>query len=227
MLIVKKIGSTLIADNEGILRMAKECAETYQKGNDMVIVVSAMGKYMDTLLDMAHEITPNPSARELDMLLAAGAQMSAALLSMALETMEIPAVSLNAQQVKIHTTDRHGDAHITQIETDRIQAELAARKIVIVTGSQGVDEKNDLTTLGKNGTEATAIALAAVLDADACEIDTDTISCANTLRMIPGGAEVLYSRCAELAQKQNIFLTARSGRNRRENAAEKALAGQI
>lgn len=161
MVIVKNCGSA--AEQADIFEMAKHCAAEYRKGNDVVVVVSAMGNHTEELLMQAKAIHPNPSARELDMLLSVGAQMSAAFLAMALETMDIPAISLNGFQAKIHTTAVHGNAKITQIETDRILAELAQKKIVIVTGAQGVDAEQNITTLGRAGADATAAALQATL----------------------------------------------------------------
>lgn len=228
MLIVKKFGGTSIADNEKIMHAAKKCAEEYQKGNDIVVVLSAMGKYTDELIAMAHQITPDPSAREMDMLLATGEQMAVALMSMALDVLGIPAISLNARQAKIHTTSLHGNARITHIETDRIQAELAERKIVLVTGFQGIAENNDYTTLGRGGSNTTALALAAALQADACEMDTDADSIyAAASEKLPtelSGAEILHSRCIEPAKQYAIPLAARSGINRRESTVVQTYA---
>ncbi len=173
MLIVKKFGGTLVADKEGIFNVAKKCLEDYNRGNDVVVVLSAMGKHTDELISMAKAINPNPSAREMDMLLSIGEQMSVAFMAMAFEAMDVPAVSLNAYQAKIRTTNEHGNAKITEIETERIMNELAQRKIVIVTGAQGITENNDITTLGRDGSDVTAIALAEALDADACEFYTE------------------------------------------------------
>jgi len=172
MLIVKKFDGMSIADKECIFNVAERCLEDYNKGNDVVVVLSAMGKHTDELIAQAKVINPNPSARDMDMLLSIGAQMSAAFMAMAFETMDVPAVSLNASQAKIHTTDAHGNAEITQIETERISEELKQRKIVIVTGGQGILENNDITTLC-GGTDATAAALAEALGADLCRIDTE------------------------------------------------------
>ncbi|MBR2851034.1 MAG: aspartate kinase, partial [Anaerotignum sp.] len=172
MLIVKKFGGTSVADKEHIFNVAKRCLEDYNKGHDVVVVLSAMGKHTDELIAQAKAINPEPSEREMDMLLSIGEQMSVAFMAMAFETMDISAVSLNAYQAKIHTTKEHGNAKITNIETDRIFNELEQRKIVIVTGFQGIAENNDITTLGRGGSDTTAVALAAALGADACEIYT-------------------------------------------------------
>lgn len=171
MLIVKKCASA--ANQEEIFRTAKSCLEEYRKGNDMVLVLSAMSGQTEELIAKAKELNPNPSKREMDMLLSIGAQMAAAWMAMALEAMEIPAISLNAFQAKIHTTNEYGNAKITAIETERIEKELKERKIVIVTGVQGIAENMDITTLGRNGAEQTAVALAAALGADVCEIYPD------------------------------------------------------
>ena len=235
MLIVKKFGGTSVADKERIFNVAKRCLDDYNKGNDVVVVLSAMGKHTDELIAQAKAINTNPSEREMDMLLSIGEQMSVAFMAMALEAMGIPAVSLNAFQAKIHTTNVHGNAKITNIETDRILDELKQRKIVIVTGFQGITENNDITTLGRGGSDTTAVALAAALNADACEIYTDVdgvytadprkvptarklaeISYDDMLQMALNGAEVLHSRCVELAKKCNIPLVVRSSMNHTE-----------
>lgn len=243
MLIVKKFGGTSVANKECIFHVAKRCLDDYNKGNDVVVVLSAMGKHTDELIAQAKAINPNPSEREMDMLLSIGEQMSVAFMAMALEAMGIPAVSLNAFQAKIHTTNVHGNAKITNIETDRILDELKQRKIVIVTGFQGITENNDITTLGRGGSDTTAVALAAALNADACEIYTDVdgvytadprkvptarklaeISYDDMLQMALNGAEVLHSRCVELAKKCNIPLVVRSSMNHTEGTL---VSGQV
>ena len=235
MLIVKKFGGTSVANRERMLSAAKRCVKEYEAGNDVVVVLSAMGDMTDRLIDMAKEINETPSAREMDMLFTVGEQMSVALMAMALESLGVPAVSLNAFQAKIHTTAAHGDACITKIETKRLREELAQRKIVIVAGFQGINEKQDYTTLGRGGSDTTAVALAAALQADACEIYTDvdgiytadprkvpaakkldTISYDEMLRMAWNGAQVLHSRCVELAKEFRIPLVVRSSMNERK-----------
>ncbi|MGN1230286.1 MAG: aspartate kinase, partial [Anaerotignum sp.] len=139
MLIVKKFGGTSVENKERMFHVAKRCMEEYNKGNDVVVVLSAMGQYTDELIGMAKNINENPSARELDMLCAIGEQMSVALMAMVFQTLGVPAVSLNAFQVRMHTNSEHGNAWLTKIETERIRKELAEKKIVIVTGFQGVD----------------------------------------------------------------------------------------
>lgn len=170
MLIVKKFDGTAIADKEGIFTVAERCAEEYRKGNDVVVVLSTMGSYTEELIAQAKVIHPNPSQRDMDMLLSVGAQMSAAFMAMALETMDVPAISLNAFQTKIHTDGEYGSAKITAIETDRIFHELKQRKIVIVAGEQGIGENNEITTL-RGGADAAAMALAEALGADFFEAD--------------------------------------------------------
>ena len=173
MLIVKKFGGSSVADKERIFNVAKRCIEDYQKGNDVVVVLSAMGKTTDGLIAKAHEINPNPPKREMDMLLVTGEQMSVAYMAMGMASLGIPAVSLNAFQVAMHTTSAYTNSRLKRIDTERIRNELDAKKIVIVTGFQGVDRHDNYTTLGRGGSDTTAVALAAALHADACEIYTD------------------------------------------------------
>ena len=173
MLIVKKFGGTSVGNKERILNVAKRCIEDYQKGNDVVVVLSAMGKSTDELIDMAKDINPTPSKREMDMLMTTGEQVSVSLMAMAMGSLGVPAISLNAFQVAMHTTHRYGNAQLKRIDTDRIRNELEQRKIVLVTGFQGIDKFDNVTTLGRGGSDTTAVALAAALHADACEIYTD------------------------------------------------------
>ena len=157
MLIVKKFGGTSVGNKERILNVAKRCIEEYQKGNDVVVVLSAMGKMTDELIAMAKDINPNPPKREMDMLLTTGEQTSVAMMAMAMHSMGIPAVSLNAFQVAMHTSHAYSNARIKRIDTDRIFNELEQRKIVIVTGFQGVDRYDNYTTLGRGGSDTTAV----------------------------------------------------------------------
>ena len=170
MLIVKKFGGTSVANKERIFNVAKRCIRDYEKGHDVVVVLSAMGKYTDELIDKARDINPNPPKREMDMLFTIGEQMSVALMSMAMAELGVRAISLNAFQVQMKTTSAYGNARLKKIDTERIKRELEDRKIVIVTGFQGVNKYNDYTTLGRGGSDTTAVALAAALHADACEI---------------------------------------------------------
>ena len=149
MLIVKKFGGTSVADKERIFNVARRCIEDYKKGNDIVVVLSAMGKTTDVLISQAKEINPNPPKREMDMLFTVGEQTSVALMAMAMDALGVPAVSLNAFQVAMHTTSRYGNARLKRIDTERIRNELDARKIVIVTGFQGIDKMDNYTTPGR------------------------------------------------------------------------------
>lgn len=232
MLIVKKFGGSSVADKERIYHVAKRCMEDYQKGNDVVVVLSAMGKTTDSLLEMAKNINPDPSKRELDMLLSTGEQTSAALMSMAMGALGVPAISLNAFQVMMQTSSRYGNARFKKIDTQRIRHELENRRIVIVTGFQGVNKYDDLTTLGRGGSDTTAVALAAVLHADACEIYTDVegvytadprivpnakkisqITYDEMLELATLGAKVLHNRSVEMAKKYGVQLVVRSSLN--------------
>ena len=232
MLIVKKFGGTSVGNKERIFNVAGRCAEEYRKGNDVVVVLSAMGKYTDELIAMAEDINEKPPKREMDMLFTIGEQMSVALMSMALDKMGIPAVSLNAFQVAMHTTSVHGNARLKRIDTERIKRELENRRIVVVTGFQGINKYDDYTTLGRGGSDTTAVALAAALHADACEIytDVDGVYTADP-RKVPGarklkeitydemldlatlGAGVLHNRSVELAKKYGVPLVVRSSLN--------------
>ena len=172
MLIVKKFGGTSVADKERIYNVARRCIEDYKAGHDVVVVLSAMGKTTDELIALANSVNPKAKQREMDMLLTTGEQVSVSLMAMALQAMDVPAVSLNAFQVRMHSTSRYGNARFKRVDTERIQHELDSRKIVIVTGFQGVNKYDDITTLGRGGSDTTAVALAAVLHADKCEIYT-------------------------------------------------------
>ena len=163
MLIVKKFGGSSVADKEKIMNVARRCIEDYEKGNDVVIVLSAMGKTTDGLLSKAYDINYNPPKRELDMLLVTGEQVSVALMAMAMHALGAPAISLNAAQVGMYTTSAYTKAKLKKIDTNRIRHELDARKIVIVTGFQGINRYDDMTTLGRGGSDTTAVAIAAAL----------------------------------------------------------------
>ena len=240
MLIVKKFGGTSVGDQERIMNVARRCAEEYSKGNDVVVVLSAMGKTTDILLKTAREINPKAPKRELDMLMTTGEQTSVALMAIALDSLGIPAVSLNAFQVRMETTSVYGNARLKKIDKERILHELASRKIVIVTGFQGVNRYEDYTTLGRGGSDTTAVALAAALHADACEIHTDVdgVFTADP-RIVPGarklseitydemldlatcGAGVLHNRSVEMAKKYGVPLVVRSSLNNSEGTIVK------
>lgn len=240
MLIVKKFGGTSVADKERIFNVANRCIEDYKKGNDVVVVLSAMGKQTDVLLDMANDINPNAPKRELDMLLTTGEQTSVALMAMAMHSLGVPAVSLNAFQVAMHTTSTAGNARLKKIDKERIKFELEQRKIVIVTGFQGVSKYDDYTTLGRGGSDTTAVALAAALHADACEIYTDVdgvftadprivkdakkideITYDEMLELASLGAGVLHNRSVEMAKKYGVQLVVRSSLNTSEGTIVK------
>ncbi len=242
-LLVKKFGGTSVGDKERILNVARRCAADWQAGNNIVMVLSAMGKQTDVLIDLAHQINPDPPKRELDMLLTTGEQTSVALMSMAFAGMGIPSVSLNAFQVSMHTTRVYGNARLKRIDTDRIEHEIESRKIVIVTGFQGVNKYDDYTTLGRGGSDTTAVALAAALHADSCEIFTDVdgvytadprivrgarkmkeISYDEMLDLATLGAGVLHNRSVELAKKYNVPLIVRSSLNESEGTVIKEVA---
>ena len=240
MLVVKKFGGTSVADKERIMNVAKRCIRDYQAGNDVVVVLSAMGKQTDVLIDMAKDINPNPSKRELDMLLTTGEQTSVALMSMAMSYLGVPSVSLNAFQVAMHTTSAYGNARLKRIDTERIRNELDLKKIVIVTGFQGINKYDDYTTLGRGGSDTTAVALAAALHADKCEIFTDVdgvytadprivkkarkmkeITYDEMLDLATLGAGVLHNRSVEMAKKYNVQLVVRSSLNESEGTVVK------
>ena len=229
MLVVKKFGGSSVADKERIFNVANIVTEEYRKGNDVVVVLSAMGKTTNNLIAMAEDINPKAPKREMDMLLATGEQVSVALLAMALHSMGIPSVSLNAFQVAMHTTSTYSNAKFKRIDSERIMNELDQRKIVIVTGFQGINKNDDLTTLGRGGSDTTAVALAAALHADECEIYTDVegvytadprvvpdsrklkeITYDEMLELATLGAKVLHNRSVELAKKFGVQLVVRS-----------------
>lgn len=235
MLIVKKFGGSSVADKERIYRVAERCIEDYREGHDVVVVLSAMGDTTDDLISLAHTINPEPKKRELDMLMTTGEQVSVSLMAMAMDAMHVPAVSLNAFQVKMNSTSRYGNARFKSIDTKRIRHELDSRKIVIVTGFQGVNKYDDITTLGRGGSDTTAVALAAVLHADKCEIYTDVdgvytadprvvknarkldaVTYDEMLELATLGAKVLHNRSVEMAKKYGVELVVRSSLNRSE-----------
>lgn len=240
MLVVKKFGGTSVANKERIFNVANRCIEEYKKGNDVIVVLSAMGKQTDVLLQMAEDINPNASKRELDMLLTTGEQTSVSLMAMAMHSLGVPAISLNAFQVAMHTTSVSGNARLKKIDRDRIRHELEQRKIVIVTGFQGIDKYDDYTTLGRGGSDTTAVALAAALHADACEIYTDVdgvftadprivkdakkleeITYDEMLELASLGAGVLHNRSVEMAKKYGVQLVVRSSLNTSEGTIVK------
>ncbi|WP_394916551.1 aspartate kinase [uncultured Robinsoniella sp.] len=240
MLVVKKFGGTSVGSKERILSVARRCIEEHQKGNDVVVVLSAMGKTTDELLAKAKDINPRASKREMDMLLTVGEQTSVSLMAMAMDALGVPAISLNAFQIGMKTTSAYGNARLKNIDTERIRHELESRKIVIVTGFQGINKYDDYTTLGRGGSDTTAVALAAVLHADTCEIYTDVdgvytadprivkdarkmkeITYDEMLDLATLGAGVLHNRSVEMAKKYGVTLVVRSSLNDSEGTVVK------
>ena len=225
MLIVQKYGGTSLQDAGRIRAAARRITGLAQQGARVVVVVSAQGDTTDTLIENAVRINRRGSAREMDAYLAAGEQMSAGLVTMAIGAFGYSAVSLTGAQAGIHTDDVHGNARILRVEPDRIQKELAEGKVVVVAGFQGVDQQGDITTLGRGGSDTTAVALAAALGADRCQIYTDVdgvydqdpriypdatrfgrIGYDKMLSLIENGAQVLHDRSVELARDQGISI---------------------
>lgn len=240
MLIVQKFGGSSVANTQRVLNVAKRVIETYKQGNDVVVVLSAQGDTTDDLIQKASEITLKPSKREMDMLLSTGEQQSVALMAIAINSLGYPAVSLNAYQVSMNTTSTYGSAKIKSIDEDRINAELERKNIVIVTGFQGLNRYDDITTLGRGGSDTTAVAIAAALHADLCEIYTDVngiytadprivkdarkldeISYDEMLELASLGAKVLHNRSVELAKKYNVELIVRSSLTNEEGTRVK------
>ena len=240
MLVVKKFGGSSVADKERIFHVAERCREDYEKGYDVVVVLSAMGKTTDGLIAKALEINPHPPKRELDMLLVTGEQVSVALMAMAMHSMGLPAVSLNAVQAGMVTTSAYGNAKLKRIDTERIRHELESRKIVIITGFQGFNKYDDMTTLGRGGSDTTAVSLAAALHADKCEIYTDVegvytadprivpnarklkeVSYDEMLELASLGAKVLHSRSVEMAKKYGVQLVVLSSLTNAEGTVVK------
>ena len=240
MIIVKKFGGSSVATPERIMNVARRCIEDYKKGNDVVVVLSAMGDTTDDLIALAKQINPRPSRREMDMLMSTGEQVSVALMAMAMDSLGVRAVSLNAFQVVMHTTSAYSAARLKRIDSERIKRELDDRKIVIITGFQGVNKYDDVTTLGRGGSDTTAVAIAAALHADTCEIYTDVdgvytadprvvpkarklkeITYDEMLDLASLGAGVLHNRSVELARKYGVKLIVRSSLNNSEGTVVK------
>ena len=222
-LIVQKFGGSSVRDAQRIRNVAGIIADTYRAGNQLLVVLSAQGDTTDDLIEKAKEINPKASKREMDMLLSTGEQISIALCAMALEGMGLPVVSLAAWQVGIHTSSAYSDARIKKIDQERIRQELDKNKIVLVAGFQGVNRFGDVTTLGRGGSDTSAVALAAAFHADLCQIYTDVDGVYTTdPRIVPGarklqeitydemlelasqGAQVLHNRSVELAKKYHV-----------------------
>ena len=228
-IIVQKFGGSSVADADRVRNVANRVAETYREGNSVVVVVSAQGDTTDDLIEKAHEINENPSKREMDMLLATGEQISISLLAMAIEKIGLPVISLTGWQAGFCTNSNAGNARIQRIDTERILSELDKKKIVVVAGFQGLDKYDDITTLGRGGSDTSAVAIAAAIHADKCEIYTDVdgvytadprivknakkldeITYDEMLELASLGANVLHNRSVEMAKKYGVKLEVKS-----------------
>jgi aspartate kinase len=229
-LIVQKFGGSSVADAEGMKRVAARIVATKKAGNQVVVVVSAMGDTTDELIDLANQVSPIPSGRELDMLLTAGERISMALLAMAINNLGFEALSFTGSQAGVITDSAHGKARIIDVTPGRIREAINSGSIAIVAGFQGISQDtNDITTLGRGGSDTTAVALAAALEADVCEIYTDvdgifsadprtvpaarkltTVTYEEMLELAAAGAKVLHLRCVEYARRYNLPIHVRS-----------------
>lgn len=228
-IIVQKFGGSSVADAQRVRNVANRVVDTYREGNSVVVVVSAQGDTTDDLIEKAHEINENPSKREMDMLLATGEQISISLLAMAIEKIGAPVISLTGWQAGFVTNSNSGNARIDRIDTERILSELDKKKIVIVAGFQGLDKYDDITTLGRGGSDTSAVAIAAAIHADKCEIYTDVdgvytadprivknakkldeITYDEMLELASLGANVLHNRSVEMAKKYGVKLEVKS-----------------
>ena len=224
-LIVQKFGGSSVADADRIRNVARIITETYRRGHNVVVVLSAQGDTTDDLIEKAAEINPHGSKREMDMLLSTGEQISCSLCAMAIEAMGYPVISLTGWQAGFRTNSAYGDARIKRIDTERVLAELDKKAIVIVTGFQGINKYDDITTLGRGGSDTSAVALAAVLHADLCQIYTDVdgvftadprsvkgtemleeITYDEMLELATLGAQVLHNRSVEMAKRYGVKL---------------------
>ncbi len=240
MLIVKKFGGSSVANKERVFNVANRIIEDYDKGNNVVVVLSAQGDTTDDMVAKARDYTSAPSRREMDMLLTTGEQISVSLMAMALHELGYNAISLNASQVGMYTTSAYGNARLKNISSERINEELGRRNIVLVTGFQGINRYEDVTTLGRGGSDTTAVALAASLNADKCEIYTDVdgvytadprvvktakkleeITYDEMLELASLGAKVLHNRSVEMAKKYGVELVVRSSLTRAEGTVVK------
>ncbi len=241
-LIVQKFGGSSVKDAEHVMNVANRIVETYDAGNNVVVVVSAQGDTTDDLIEKAKEINPNASKREMDMLLTTGEQISISLLAMAIEKIGRPVISLTGWQAGFKTDSTYSNARINRIDTERLKSELDKRRIVIVAGFQGINKYDDITTLGRGGSDTSAVAIAATLGADLCEIFTDVdgvytadprfvknaqklddISYDEMLELASLGANVLHNRSVELAKKYHVKLSVRSSLNKNEGTLVKGV----
>ena len=234
-LVVQKYGGSSVKDAERVMNVANRIVNTYKEGNNVVVVVSAQGDTTDDLIEKAKEINPNASKREMDMLLATGEQISISLLAMAIEKLGYPVVSMTGWQAGVLTDSRYGAARIRKVDTERLQGELDKKTIIIVAGFQGINKYDDITTLGRGGSDTSAVALAAALHADVCEIYTDVdgvftadprfvknayklddISYDEMLELASLGANVLHNRSVEMAKKYNVKMAVKSSLSNNE-----------
>ena len=240
MIVVEKFGGSSVGNPERLKSVASRVAETFDAGNQVVVVVSAMGDTTDDLIELSRKVNTSPSARELDMLLSTGEQISISMLAMTLNAMGYPAISLTGRQAGFHTDGTFSKAKILSIDNQRVKKELDAGKIVVVAGFQGVDDNGEVNTLGRGGSDTSAVALAVALNADVCEIFTDVdgvftadprivktawkmpeISYDEMLEMAAMGALVLQPRSVELAKLYNVRLHVRSSFNHSEGTIVK------
>ena len=246
MLIVQKFGGSSVANADRVRHVAGIIADSYVEGHDIVVVLSAQGDTTDELIEKARELNPRPSKREMDVLLSTGEQQSVALMAMALEAMGLPVVSLTGWQVRMETNGAYGSARIMRVSTERIRRELDKRRIVIVAGFQGVDRNDDITTLGRGGSDTTAVAIAAVLHADKCQIFTDVegvytadprkvagarkldeITYDEMLELASLGAQVLMNRSVELAKRYGVIIEVLSSMVRKPGTKVKEVAKRM
>ncbi len=240
-LIVKKFGGSSVANAERVMNVAGIITDDYRKGNDVIVVVSAQGDTTDDLIEKAREINPDgPSKREMDVLLTAGEQISISLLSMAIEKLGCPVISLLGWQAGFETNSNHGSARIKRINTERLKTELAKKNIIIVAGFQGINKYDDITTLGRGGSDTSAVAIAAAMSADRCQIYTDVdgvytadprkvtgtvkmeqITYDEMLELATLGAQVLNNRSVEMAKKYNVELEVLSSLERKSGTVVK------
>jgi len=232
-LIVQKFGGSSVANAERVMNVANRIVDTYKQGNSVVVVVSAQGDTTDELIEKAKEINPKASKREMDMLLSTGEQISISLLAMAIQKLGYPVVSLTGWQIGMKTDSNYSNARISKVDTERLKKEIDSNHIVIVAGFQGINKYDDITTLGRGGSDTSAVAIAAALHADMCEIYTDVdgvytadprivknakkldeISFDEMLELASLGAGVLHNRSVEMAKKYNVKLSVRSSLNK-------------
>lgn len=242
-LVVQKFGGSSVANAERVFNVARTITETYKAGNDVVVVVSAQGDTTDDLIEKAREINKKPSKREMDQLLATGEQISISLLAMAIESLGFPVISLTGWQAGMKTNPNYGIARLMRIDTERLRSELDKNNIVIVAGFQGINKYDDITTLGRGGSDTSAVALAAALHADVCQIYTDVdgvyttdprivpdakkldeISYDEMLELASLGANVLNNRSVEMAKKYNVKLMVLSSLHKAEGTIVKEVS---